>query len=366
MLCRKCKRCFSDGSEEHIILEGLGGKTKTSLVFCRKCNESFSHIDKTLVEQFSFAKNLLEIHGKRGTAPHVKMTDPSGNPVMLKPGGKPFYLEPRTEEIIEGHKKTIRLSIPPHIWAQYKSKVEKQHNIEINDTDMKNISERPVLDRKFGFGGLDAFRAAAKMAYSLVCDHLVRHSLDADLSAIEDYIFTGTKVEGLCLFDDRSEIYEEVDDLCNIIAVHFNSGCDNIVGSITILGSFGFSVLLSRNYSGESYTIRIKNNPLDSQIKDEFERTSLERVVKTPWLLSRPNFSHTNRWISMGQAFSEKYVSKVTRLHYDIVFEGILANCMKQAGFYDDDREVITDEMIAILSACVARKITTLFKKDGG
>lgn len=361
MLCRRCKNRSTKGSEEHIIVEGLGGKTTTSLVFCEECNRSFSQIDRTLVEQFAFAKNLLEIRGKRGIAPRVMMTDPNGNPVMLRPGGKPVYLKPQSEEKTEEDRKTIKISIPLHIWEQYKTKLEKQYNIKIDEASIKRISEHTQLEGTLSFGGLDALRAVAKMVYSLVCDHLARHDLDADLSEIEDYIFRSTEVDKLCLLDDRPEIYEEVDNLSNIIAVHFNSESSNIIGSITILGSFGFSVLLSRNYRGESYTIRMKNNSINPKIKDEFEKKPLERVIGTFWLLSRPNFSDKKRWVSMGQSFSEKYMSKITKLHREMVFNEITADCMKQAGFFNSDKRFITEEMIGTLSECVAKKIVKHF-----
>ena len=140
MLCRKCENEFPEGSGEHIILEGLGGKTKTLLVFCEECNGSFSQIDNALVKQFEFARNILEIAGKRDTVPSVRMTDSDSNPVRLNPGGKPVYLKPKLEEKIEGNHKKIKASVPPHIWEQYKVKIEKQYGITIDEGSIERVS----------------------------------------------------------------------------------------------------------------------------------------------------------------------------------------------------------------------------------
>lgn len=364
MVCRRCKRKFLVGSEEHIILEGLGGKTKTSLVFCKACNESFSQIDGALIKQFDFAKNILQITGKRGTVGNLMMKDTNGNPVVLRPGGKPIYLKPKSEELIKtDDKKIIKISIPPHILEQYKNRIEKEYGIAFDAQKPQRVTERPQLKGEFSFGGLDAYRSVAKMTYSLAVDHLMRHNLIANLSEIENYIFEGIVTDKLCMLDGRPEIYEEVDDLSNVIAIHFNAEKSNIIGSITILGSFGYSVLLSRKYTGENYTIRMKNDPLNADISDVFENKPLERLTETEWLISRPYHSDPTEWTSMGQTFAEIYLKKTTDLQQEIIIREIIEECMKEAGFTDEGPSIATEEMLEILSSCVAKKMAALIAK---
>lgn len=363
MVCHKCKKEFPKGSCEHIVLEGLGGKTKTFLVFCEECNKSFSQIDKALIDQFAFAKNILGIAGKRGTVPSIIMTDSDSNLVRLTPGGKPVYLKPKLEEKSNGKRKNIEVSVPPHIWEQYKTKLERQYSIKIDEHNIKRVSEYPSLRRENCFGGAEALRAVAKMAYSFTCDHLERHDLSANLFKIENYIFNGIELEPdkISLLDSRFEIYEEVDDLSNVIVIHFGSEYRNIIASVTILGSFGYSVLLSRNYEGESYTIRMRNDPVNLDVEDVFENKPLERKIKTSWLLGRPYFPGIKKWTAMGQVFAEKYMKKVTDLHREMVQQEIVENCMKQAGFYNPNNSIVTEEMVAILSDCFAKQIVARF-----
>ena len=361
MVCHKCKKEFPKGSGEHIVLEGLGGKTKTFLVFCEECNKSFSRIDKALTDQFAFAKNILGIAGKRGTVPSIIMTDSDSNPVRLTPGGKPVYLKPKLEEKTNGKRKEIKVSVPPHIWKEYKAKIEKQYNITVDERSIKRVVERPFLTRKFMFGGSKASRGVAKMAYSFACDHLERYKLELDLSEIEEYIFNGTEIDKLCLLDPRPEVYEEVNNLSNVIVIHFNSENRNIIASVTILGSFGYSILLSRSYEGESYTIRMRNDPINFHVKDTFENKSLERKIETSWLLSRTYFTGAKEWIAMGQLFAEKYMKKAIELHLEMVQQEIIQDCMEQAGFYGPNNPIVTKEMIAIFLNCVAKRVVDQF-----
>lgn len=204
------------------------------------------------------------------------------------------------------------------------------------------------------------------MACSFACDHLERYKLMTDLSEIEEYIFNGTESDKLCLLDARLEIYEEVDNLSNIIAIHFNNEYRNIVSSITFLGSFGYSILLSRNYEGESYTIRMRDDPVDSEVKDTFQKKLLEKKIETSWLLSRPYYPDTKEWTAMGQLFAKRYIRKAIKLQREMAQQEITEDCMKQAGFGDSNKLVITEEMIAELSECIARRMVNQFVNSVG
>lgn len=357
MICRKCKQEFPKGSEEHIILEGLGGKTQTTLVFCNECNKLFSQIDRSLVEQFNFAKNILGIVGKRGTVPKVKVTDSDDNPVLLDDDGKPIFLKPKMWEENHGNKKRIKAFVPPHIWNQFKKKIEKQYNMKINESHFKTISEQTPLTVEGEFGGRDSFRAVAKMAYTFVCHHLERHKLNTDLSEIENYIFNKEGLDDLCLFDNRPEMYEEVDDISNIIAVNFNSNDNNIFASITILGSFGYSALLSRNYNGKSFTIRMKNDPVNPNVTDVFQTVILERKFETPWIINRSYFAGKENAEAIIQSFARKYRDKVTEYQLSMVKQKITKHCIEQVGIKDPSNTSLTNNMRNKLEECIRNQV---------
>ena len=289
MLCRRCKGEFPDGSAEHIIPDGLGGKSTTNRVFCAECNVALSQLDKALIEQFDFERNLLEIPSDRGTPPRFLAKDKEGNAVRVEPGGKPVALRPQmTERTVDG-RKTVEYKVPVHIWPLFKKHLEKKYGVDTSSRGPRPAADRPTLVFDVAMGGPEAHRAVAKIAYDLLCDHMARTGLETDLSEIESYLFKGTHTAELSMLDGRPEIVESVADFSNIIAIHINPALHNIVASITLLGSYSYSVLLSRNYSGDSAcTLRMTNAPIDRASPDRFENLPLERPISTDWLLSRP------------------------------------------------------------------------------
>lgn len=107
----------------------------------------------------------------------------------------------------------------------------------------------------------------------------------------------------------------------------------------------------------------MRNDPVNSDVEDLFDNKPLEREFETSWLLSRPYFPDSKKWTAMGQAFAEKYMKKVTKLHEEIVQQEIIENCMKQAGFGNHNKPIVTEEMTAILSECIARRMIEQFSK---
>jgi hypothetical protein len=57
-----------DGSEEHILQEGIGGTLKSDKICCSVCNHLFGiTIDEAVVNEHGFICNQLGISGKKRT-----------------------------------------------------------------------------------------------------------------------------------------------------------------------------------------------------------------------------------------------------------------------------------------------------------
>jgi len=62
-------------TEEHILLNAIGGKLKSKKLICKSCNSEFgSEIDDTLARQLNPIANLLDIKRDRGNPQNVKGT----------------------------------------------------------------------------------------------------------------------------------------------------------------------------------------------------------------------------------------------------------------------------------------------------
>nr|MBP3283644.1 hypothetical protein [Treponema sp.] len=91
-------------SEEHIIINAIGGRYKSKKLLCKKCNNgSGSDYDAVLAKQYHFFTNMLELSLERGKPPALKMESESGESYTIKNGTTPELSHPivKTEKIDE-------------------------------------------------------------------------------------------------------------------------------------------------------------------------------------------------------------------------------------------------------------------------
>ena len=79
----KCYLCGKDITEEnktveHILLNSIGGRLKSSTLICKDCNSTFGNtFDSSLSKQLEFFANFLDIKRERGVVQEVEMTKES-------------------------------------------------------------------------------------------------------------------------------------------------------------------------------------------------------------------------------------------------------------------------------------------------
>jgi hypothetical protein len=364
--CRKCHKEFAKGSDEHIIPEGLGGKTASDRVFCRECNEELGSLDRVLVEQLDFARNLLLIEGKKGS-PVLRVTDDKGERLTLRPGGKPASVRPIERREVTDGVVHVEAQVPEHLMQQYKAKVEKLTGQPVDESQLVRTQTWPKINIQTMVGGPDGLRAVAKVAYDLVCDHCARNGLSVPLGTIEDYIFTGSKARELCLMETRPELYVPEDGFNNTVVVHFNSKQKNVTAVVTILGSLSYSVFLTDSYKGpESYSISMVNDPLDSSVPDKFDKTALAKDISTEYLLDRSYwYSKAPDDASVVQPMAA-LIRKVSTYNTRMALREVVSDAFRQAGVGDSDEAELTEEQLEKVIGYVAGRAAVLAARGRG
>jgi hypothetical protein len=74
--CYLCKNEITEQNItiEHIILNSMGGRLKSSNLICKECNSKFGDsFDAKLSKQFEFFANILDIKRERGKVQDVIM-----------------------------------------------------------------------------------------------------------------------------------------------------------------------------------------------------------------------------------------------------------------------------------------------------
>jgi hypothetical protein len=90
-----------DGSDEHIILNAIGGRISSKRLICSKCNNTFgSTIDKTLLEAVDFMTLIIEPPTRRrSNGATMRVLDSKGVKYGMRAGGR---LVVPTERIDDG------------------------------------------------------------------------------------------------------------------------------------------------------------------------------------------------------------------------------------------------------------------------
>src|SRR5690348_12113276 len=90
MICYVCNTYLTqeNETEEHIILNAIGGKLKSKKLICKGCNSKFgSNIDDKLAQQLNTVSNLLNVKRDRGKPQNVKGKY-QNKEIIIEPGGR--------------------------------------------------------------------------------------------------------------------------------------------------------------------------------------------------------------------------------------------------------------------------------------
>lgn len=172
--CYNCKTELTESnkSKEHIILNALGGRLKSSDLLCIKCNSDMgSSCDGVLAKQFALISAILDISRERKEIPIIKggkLKD--GTEVNLLNGNTPRLANPKLESRkIEGGVEYKIVARDEKEMQQLLSSIKKNHPLFDIDKAMdsaknkKSSLKQPITYQQV-FGGVEAFRSIAKTA----------------------------------------------------------------------------------------------------------------------------------------------------------------------------------------------------------
>lgn len=108
--CYLCGRELKDTniSDEHIILNAIGGRLHSKKLICKECNSEMGNkADSKLAEDLSFFTDMLEISRNRKSKHNQIMTDSDGHEIIVKDAGKSLALRKPYKEVFNEGSKTI-------------------------------------------------------------------------------------------------------------------------------------------------------------------------------------------------------------------------------------------------------------------
>lgn len=196
MNCYVCTERITDGNktEEHILLNSIGGRLKSNYIICKQCNSEFGEdIDSDLSNQLNFIANMLNLKRERGEPQRVSGKSVNGEDIWMEPGGKPSMKKPIIKLDEKGKKLTVVAPRMKGLKKQLEGLRRKYPTInmdELGKAEVKReyLSERYHFDQVFG--GEKTFRSICKKAVNFYMHYGGKKET---ISHLIDYIKNGSE-----------------------------------------------------------------------------------------------------------------------------------------------------------------------------
>lgn len=276
----KCYLCLNElndhnKSKEHILLNAIGGKLKSTTLLCKSCNSNFgSKTDAILAKQLSFISAFLQVQRDNKNHPTIKggKTE-NGDLYNLQDGMTPIMSAPKiTKETIEGE-------IRYHIVVRNEQELQKKI-LEINKKNEGQIKlgESKIIEKYMNepisfeteIGGDLAFKSIAKTAIN----YYIEKTRDIEtVKHLFDFILNKTTSDIVKYFFSKKPLYKkEKGEVSHIIHLEGNKYEKTLYCYIELFSSYSFLITLSDNYS--------KNNFVSTYCYDVLKNKELKKTIK--------------------------------------------------------------------------------------
>jgi hypothetical protein len=354
---------------EHILPNALGGKKSTIRVVCSGCNNTFgSGIDKVLVEQFAGLRNLLQLRSGTGSPPPARKKVRAGNDIVDIQGdgritlaGKPFTItsdtDGRTQLQISGNSLAEIEAMIPNMAAALKIPEDRLREL-ISTTAASSVERRPdPIQLEFVFGGLEAFRSAAKSCLVLWAtvvgnDEMRKPHYDEVRRYIngsnDGFLGEGANLDSRIL-EASDEMMAAYGPAFSLLYVKSNEA-GRVVGHFTIFNMVAFSVVISKSGGTANRQIALISNPLSGAWSD----LAAEKFnVPFEWL-DNPHYDYSDMLRSRQRfvAIMDYYVKTSTERELG----RIVGDVTKRLGLKEDQE--VPQEMFFPIFHEVAHRVT--------
>lgn len=241
-------------TEEHIILNAIGGVLKSKNLICKQCNSDFGdEIDSCLAKQLQPLSILMNVERDRGETPPIEAVRSSNKEkILVYPGGKPGVTKPEVCFYEENGQKRYNVVArnQKEMTQIYKGIKKKYPSATIIDTGevVEHINEKITIEYDLGGEALES-----------VCK-----------TAIGYYLHISGNQKHIQAFIDRFKEHDILDvcNFCYTENINIRKAEDGIFHAIVIVGDsqqkllyayieffnyYHVLVLLNDDYLGESF-----------------------------------------------------------------------------------------------------------------
>ncbi|WP_265130080.1 HNH endonuclease [Chryseobacterium oranimense] len=258
MQCYSCENELTEknSSNEHILLNSIGGKLKSKSLLCKKCNSDFGkNFDNILSQQLLFLSTFLNVERDRGSHPTLRgAKTKNGEEIHLLSGGKPYYSKPIVEEITKDNQVIINIKArnDRELNQIAKGLNRKYPRIAVDDIIKNAVHTYGYLNEPITvnqtIGGEKALNGITKIALNYFI-HI--HTIFTEVKQTIE-ILKFEKQNSLCKHYHIEKFYKkEPKEICHLIHVESSKRNKNLVAYVEFFSSFSFLIMLSDSYEGK-------------------------------------------------------------------------------------------------------------------
>lgn len=350
---------FENETEEHILLNAIGGILKTKTLICKKCNSEFGQeIDAELSKQLNFVSNMLNIKRDRGEPQNLEVkSKKSGEQILIQPGGKPVMRIPKINKEIDKNNGITFSIVTPNITIARKTlkglkRTYKQ--IDVEDILSKAKKERKYLSEKYEvnivIGGEKAFRSICKTAINF-------YMLNGGSKKYIEHLISYIRGEGnsncVQYFYNNSDIIpKNSDEVLHSIVIKGNSNEKLLLAYIELFNCYKFIILLNDEYDGNNIDITYHFNVLQRSEVNKSSSLNISRseilgLLQSSQLPLKEIERETSKLLSLAY-------KKQNSEHINSLLQVGLDNSLKKY----PEGEIITEDMINELVNETMKQVT--------
>ncbi|WP_195345130.1 HNH endonuclease [Paraclostridium sordellii] len=256
-------------TEEHIILNSLGGKLKSKKLICKNCNSKLGDsIDSVLSEKLKPIATLLNIKRDRGKPQKFTAYSTSKEKFNIYPGGIPESTKPTIEEIETNNGKLITIKARDKKEAKkiLKGLNRKYKDIDVDKELSKSLETKQYMEDYLNFnieiGSELEYRAICKMAINIYIfcggeKNNIKHLLPYIKQEKNEDIFVKN-------FYKEEQVIEKSNEVLHTLIVKGSKKERILIVYIELFNAFKYIVLLNNEYTGKdieySYIYDVINN----------------------------------------------------------------------------------------------------------
>lgn len=366
--CYLCENILTESnlSNEHIILNSIGGRLKSKELLCSTCNSKFGHkADGELSKQLAFITSHLQVKRDNREHPTLKgLKTKDGTVYNIVDGSYPVLAKPQIIEKDENGevKLTITARNEKELISVINGMKRKHPELDLDSAkkkfELKNEYLNESLHHEITIGGELAFQSIAKTAVNY---YILTQKDTEHVKHLFPYLKDLDKLDIVKHFHPIKPIYKkESNEIIHLIHLYGNRKSRQLYCFIEFFSAFSFFVLLSDSYEGKniscsySYDI-LKSKEVTKNVTLKLKPNDINEIFTSSKLYIQDILEKINRVTKIGDKIqADKQLNIIIRKSFQKMLE-------KHKG-----ETVFTEQMLSDISKDIAHeyvRFTSRFNK---